>query len=76
MSLSDIYLKMPFDWLTDQKKTGGYFFFDLLDGFKAGLFRHMCGKACWIVGWVEKKRDSVFFWPVGWIGDWPDLIYV
>ena len=52
---------MPVDRLTDQKKTGGYFFFDLLDGIKAGQLRHMCGNACWIVGWLEKKRDSVFF---------------
>merc|ERR1712121_194363 len=43
------------------KKNRRVFFFDLLDGFKAGQLRHMCGNACWIVGWLEKKRDSVFF---------------
>ena len=50
--------------------------FGLLDVFRAGQVRYMCGNACWMVGWVEKKREYVFFWPVGWLDDQPGLIYV
>ena len=55
---------------------GESFIFGLLDGFRAGQVRHMCGKACWMVGWVKKNGTVFFFWPVGWISDWPGLIYV
>ena len=47
---------------------GQYFIFGLLDGFRVGQVRYMCGNACWMVGWVKKKREYVFF-----LACWMDL---
>ena len=55
-----VFEKTPLDRWMGRKKRGDYFIFGLLDGFRAGQVRYMCGNACWMVGWV-KKNGRVFF---------------
>ena len=74
--MSDIYLKMPVDWLTDQKKREGIFFLTCWMDSRLVNSDICVEKPVGSLDGSKKNGTVFFFWPVGWIGDWPDLIYV